>query len=83
MTKIHYFSAITVPQLSFHTDLSELLSCQASLLRTVGSLRRKKYFEGVSMVQKDGNLKAKILPPEREHSGSSVIKGDAALNTRH
>lgn len=33
------------------------------------------------MIQKSGNLKAKILSREREHSGSSVIKGDAALNT--
>lgn len=33
------------------------------------------------MVQKDRNLKAKICSHEKEHSGSSVMKGGAALNT--
>lgn len=86
VTKIHYCSAIRVQKLLFHTDLSELLSCQKSIFRTVGSFREKKkksVFKDYQWCKKIETWRKKLLPCERGHSGSSVIKGNAALNTRH
>lgn len=77
MTKINSCASLTVPQLSFHTDLPELLSFENWELLE----EKKKHFEAVSMMQKAGNLKVKMLSHEREHSDNFVIKEDAALNT--
>lgn len=77
MTKINSCTTLTVPQLPFCTDLTELLSFEMWELLE----QKKKYFEAILMMQKAGNLKAKVLLQEREHSDNFVIKEDAALNT--